>query len=137
MGVFIFNATIDDFEEGCEDLKEHRKEEVEPTERGERTDSPAPEEPTVTMSTPIRRRAVGHEEPEESPILRKKKKVTKLNYTIEGRQEVPFEPNDRTEAKWVAKPAASLRFIDDCFSLSKVNFENSYGFKIGEVCHTE
>ena len=94
-----------------------------------------PEGPPTTMSTPIRRQVGRSEEPEESPILRKKKRAARLNYTIEGRQEVLFEPNDRTEAKWVAKPAASLRFIDDCFSLSKVNFENSYSFKIGDVCH--
>ena len=51
------------------------------------------------------------------------------------RMEVPPEKNDWTEAKWVEKLAALLRFIDDEFSITKINFENSYGFTINGVTH--
>ena len=42
----------------------------------------------------------------------------------------PPEPNDRTESRWIAKLAALLRYIDDGFSLSKINYENSFGFVV-------
>ena len=38
------------------------------------------------------------------------------------------EPNHPTEAKWIATLARLLRFVDDGFTLSKINFENSFGF---------
>ena len=63
----------------------------------------------------------------------KRSKPPRLNYSFEGRQEVPQEKNDITEAKWVAKPASFRRFIDDGFSLSKLNFENSFGFRIVSI----
>ena len=55
-----------------------------------------------------------------------------MNYTLERRQEVPHEAN---ESKGVAKPATLKRFIDDGFGLSKINFENSYGFRINGELH--
>lgn len=47
--------------------------------------------------------------------------------------EIPIEPNARTESKWQEKLGALLRFIDDSFSLTKINFENSYGFQVNGV----
>ena len=55
--------------------------------------------------------------------------------TNEGRQEVPFEKNAKTEAKWKEKLMDLLRYIDDGFGLSKVNFENSFGFQVNGVQH--
>ena len=46
---------------------------------------------------------------------------------------MPEEPNNRTEAKWKAKLASYLRFVDDGFNLSAINFENSYGFEVNGV----
>ena len=43
---------------------------------------------------------------------------------------MPVEQNHWTEARWRAAVALFLRFIDDGFSLSKVNFENSLGFEV-------
>ena len=43
---------------------------------------------------------------------------------------MPHEPNHWTEAKWKAALAVFLRFIDDGFCLSRINFENSVGFTV-------
>ena len=43
---------------------------------------------------------------------------------------VPAERNHWTEARWKAALALFLRYIDDGFCLSKINFENSYGFEV-------
>ena len=51
------------------------------------------------------------------------------------RTEVPDEPNARMEAKWKHRLALLLRYIDDGFNLSKINFENSYGFTVNGVKH--
>ena len=59
--------------------------------------------------------------------------MRRLNYTCEMRQEVPCEPNHKTEAKWKGKAANLLRFVDDGFGLSKINFENSYGFEVNGI----
>ena len=64
-----------------------------------------------------------------------KKPVKRLNLTIEGRQDVPKEPNAKTEAKWKEKLMGLLRYIDDGFGMSRINFENSYGFVVNGVQH--
>lgn len=69
--------------------------------------------------------------PSESPIVRPSQKKTLQK--IEQRLENLPEPNDKTEAKWLAKLAVLLRYIDDGFSLSKINFDNSYGFSVNGV----
>ena len=48
---------------------------------------------------------------------------------------MPLEPNHKTEAKWKHTLAKLLRFVDEGFCLSRVNFENSYGFAIGGKKH--
>ena len=49
-------------------------------------------------------------------------------------QEVPEEKNHWTEAQWKSALALFLRFVDDGFCLTRVNFENSMGFKVsGEM----
>ena len=53
--------------------------------------------------------------------------------TIEGRLDVPEERNARTEAKWKARLASLLRYIDDGFTLTRINFENSFGFRVNGV----
>ena len=52
------------------------------------------------------------------------------DYMNELQENVPDEPNHWTEARWKAALALFLRFIDDGFCLSKVNFENSIGFNV-------
>ena len=49
--------------------------------------------------------------------------------------ELPSKPNHCTEAKWKKALALFLRYIDDGFCLSKINFENSYGFEINGIKH--
>ena len=63
----------------------------------------------------------------------RKEKKPRLNLTGEAEEEVSYEPNDRTEAKWRATLAKLLRYVDDGFTLSKINFENSFGFKMNGV----
>ena len=63
----------------------------------------------------------------------KEKNKPRLNLTGEAEEVVPYEPNDRTEAKWRATLAKLLRYVDDGFTLSKINFENSFGFKVNAV----
>ena len=46
--------------------------------------------------------------------------------------EVPAEKNHWIEAQWETALALFLRFIDDGFCLTRVNFENSMGFKINK-----
>ena len=118
LGVFLFNATIDDLEEGCGDLPDTRM-----ALRRPRTD-PTPSTPVTTHRPP--------ESPQASPIIavKNRKKRRRLDYTEELQEEVPTEPNHWTEAKWQASLAALLRFIDDGFCLSKINFENSFGFEV-------
>ena len=74
--------------------------------------------------------------PEESPIVRRPpRRSRRLDYSSENRVELPHERNDRTEAKWKQTLALLLRYIDDGFSLSKINFENSYGFTVTGILH--
>ena len=54
----------------------------------------------------------------------------RLNYTDEVRCDLPPEPNHRTESKWKQRAARLLRLVDDGFCLSRVNFENSFGFHV-------
>ena len=112
LGVFLFNATIDDLEEGCPDLGTNNTGRL--------------------LSTPSKRTC-----PDpvctDSPILAAKKKPARLDYSMETRQDVPHEPNAVTEAKWKETPASLSRYIDDCISLSRINFESSYGFTVNGV----
>ena len=48
---------------------------------------------------------------------------------------VPYERNTKTEAKWTYRLAALLRYIDDGFTLTRVNFENSFGMTVNGVLH--
>ena len=57
-----------------------------------------------------------------------------MNTSGEGR-EVPPERNAKCEAKWKTAAAELLRFVDDGFCLSKINFENSFGFKVNDVSY--
>ena len=70
--------------------------------------------------------------------LRKKRRrrPLRINYTAEFDCTVPGEPNHRTESKWRPTRAKLLRFVDDGFCLSKVNFENSYGFVVNGIHHS-
>ena len=104
---------------------------------------PAEEPPrNPDMSTPLRGLAVNLETV-HSPVLvrmdemgRLRRRVARrLNISTEGRLDLPEEPNARTEAKWKQILADLLRYIDDEFGLSKVNFENSFGFEVNDVFH--
>ena len=64
-----------------------------------------------------------------------KKKPVRLNYTEELSQTVPHKPNHRTEAKWVYSLARLLCYVDDGFNLSRINYENSYGFPVNGQKH--
>ena len=129
LGVFLFNATIDDLEEGCEDLVQVRPP------NNARVDWEIPES-TPVPSTPIRREAVTLQAPEESPIIKRPvRRSRRLDYSSEARVDLPPEKNDRTESKWHQTLALLLRYIDDGFSLSKINFENSYGFTVTGIFH--
>ena len=116
LGVFLFNATIDDLEEGCNEIPDTRM--------------ALRREDRVVPSTPLKENSLPVEMPDASPIIRPPRRAKRLNYTNELQEEVPPEPNHWTEAKWEAALAIFLRFIDDGFCLSKVNFENSIGFNI-------
>ena len=116
LGVFLFNTTIDDLEEGCTKLSETRRS---VRRRGE----PVPSTPTRPLLPTL--------ELSDSPIVRPPRRRTKrLNFTEELDEPVPVEQNHWTEARWRAAVALFLRFIDDGFCLSKVNFENSLGFEV-------
>ena len=110
-GVFLFNATIDDLEEGCGELPETRRS--------------IRRWPYAVLSTPKASSTNfnGMNDPLESPIVavRPKKGRKRLNYTNELLEELPEEPNHWTEARWKMALALLLRFIDDGFCLSKVN----------------
>ena len=117
LGVFLFNATIDDLEEGCPDIKQEKL-----AEKAEVTWSSTGPIP----STPLRQGASGpaaFDSPIVSPPL---KRSRRLDYSIEQRTDLSEEPHDRTEAKWRQTLALLLRYI----SMSKINLENSYGFQV-------
>ena len=120
LGVFLFNATIDDLEEECVELPETRRS--------------VRRRPDAVPSTPKASESLfsGPAKPPESPIVavRPRKGRKRLNYTNELHEDLPEEPNHWTEARWKAALALFLRFIDDGFCLSKVNFENSLGFSV-------
>ena len=61
-------------------------------------------------------------------VKRRRKKARRLNYTEELGMPVPHEPNHPTKAKWKPKKSSLLRFVDNGFGLSKINYQNSYGF---------
>ena len=150
--VFLFNATIDDLEEGCNDLGVEAG--PEPPEDGGSTEDGDPDndddDESPLCSTPAKNKTAGfcfsgsffsspilglHGKINKKHLVRRKKKSVRLNYTNELDQEVPREPNDRTEAKWQAIRAELLRFVDDGFCLSKINFENSYGYTVNGKKH--
>ena len=64
-----------------------------------------------------------------------KKKSKRLEFSFEVRKKIPREPNHKTEVKWKPSKATFLRFVDDGFSMSMVNFENSFGFNVNGVFH--
>ena len=122
LGVFLFNSTIDDLEEDCSELADTRL-----TRRRTR-DGPFPSTPATSRAAP--------EAPEDSPILKApRRKGRRLDFTEEMTTTVPEEPNHWTESRWKAALALFLRFIDDGFCLTKVNFENSYGFRVNGQLH--
>ena len=152
LGVFLFNATIDDLEEGCRDLHGEKSLPARslPEESGDGSDMESEEEqpPTMECSTPVRgtstRAGVGgvlspiiglHGRVSRRTKLRKKRRLRRLDTSTGLIQSVPHEPNDRTESKWRPILAKLLRYIDDGFNLSKVNFENSFGFCVNGVNH--
>ena len=61
------------------------------------------------------------------------KRSRRLNITGQGYLELQPEKNAKTEAKWVHKKAPLYRFVDDGFAITRINFENSYGFKVNGV----
>ena len=119
LGVFLFNATIDDLEEDCNELPDTRM-------SNRRNASALP-------STP--RGPAGPLEIEESPIVKAPRRCRRrrLDYTEEMQEVVPKEGNHWTEARWKEALALFLRFIDDGFCLTKINFENSLGFTVNGV----
>ena len=60
-------------------------------------------------------------------FLRRKYKPMRLNYSV------PEEPNNRTEFKWRITKAKLLRFVDDGFSMPRINYENSFGFTVNGI----
>ena len=125
----MFNATIDDLEEGCPDVQDSSVSSDWQSIEGESSNEEGP-----LSSTPSRpgRGPVFL----DSPVLERRGKAAKrLEISMECRQTVPEEPNTRTEAKWLARLAELLRYIDDGFGLLKVNFENSFGFEVNGVFH--
>ena len=128
LGVFLFNATVDDLESGCEDLEQE-----------ERADHPYRIPAAMrglVPSAPIRHAPATDSLLIDSPILKpSNRRSRRLDYSCERRVELPPEPNARTEAKWRQDLATFKKFIDDGFSLSKINFENSYGFLVNGVQH--
>ena len=64
-----------------------------------------------------------------------RRNLKRLNYTDKIRIKVPRGKNNRTEAKWKPILASLLRYVDDGFCLSKINFENSYGFTVNGINH--
>lgn len=144
LGVFLFNATIDDLQDNCQDLTddpagvqepagEDEEEEDEPWEGKE---DPATEAQASTPAKPGKP-PDWHDSPVLPPGVRKKKRkrIRRLDTTEEMRMEVPSEPNARTEAKWIEKLGALLRYIDDGFTLTRINFENSYGMTVNGVTY--
>ena len=164
LGVYLFNVTIDDLEEGCPDITdndtgvaipERPSLDGGPDFTADDTGVGTPERPSLedsdesgeepvgeslsAVSTPMRKepRLLGCrwapspvQKPGKVTKKRTKKRARRLNYTLEERMDVPFEPNARTEAKWIARLGALLRYIDDGFGLTKINFENSYGMNV-------
>ena len=143
LGVFLFNATIDDLEEGCEEIVQlDRAVQESDSDSGSGTEDAEWSQPS--HSTPLRASGSNFRPPTDSPVLGlygrvnrrailRKRRLRKLNYTLECDCQVPREPNHRTESIWRPTKADLLRFVDDGFSLSKINFENSLGFAVNEV----
>ena len=128
LGVFLFNPTIDDLEEGCPDIRDYAPDDMNEEESVDLDSSNEPFDAVeevrsrqATHSTPTR--PFRGDSPQDSPILGlhegSRRKITPLELTFEERCEIPEEINHWTETKWRAELAEFLRFIDDGFSLSK------------------
>ena len=149
LGVFLFNATIDNLEDGYQDIHDSRPH-GQATDREDdpglistdESDEEENEECQLGPSflTPMRNAAAAWPA-DESPVVRyhaterrllsrSRSQPVHLEFSFKAREDVPEEPNHRTEAKWKEKLALLLRFVDDGFALSKINFENSYGFVV-------
>ena len=139
LGVFPFNATINDLQEGCTDLEGGDEAPAVTTSNSSEEDSGL-DRPTPLLSTLALR---GTEDPvlHDSPILgptkykkmMQKKKPRRMNISSEMDETIPHERNAVTEAKWKHELAVLLRFINDGFTLAKLNFENSFGFEVNGV----
>ena len=163
LGIFLFNATIDDLEEGCPDLGNESGEAAAIGDTDSSSDSSetaklsdlesSPDELSHTeivssvwngCSTPNHRRLRAHLISAASPILglhgvsqrealrlkRNRRRPARLNYSGELRLDIPVEKNHRTEAKCIQRLVKFLRYVDDGFCLTKLNFENSIGFTV-------
>ena len=142
LGVFLFNCTIDDLESGCQDVKDSLV--YNPVASDNSCDSSLDDVELPTLgnahtvcSTPTRSNG-DRPTATESPILGlhqgpRRQQMRPLELSFEARQDVPDEVNHWTEAKWQASLAALLRFVDDGFTLAKVNFENSVGYSVNGV----
>ena len=91
----------------------------------------------MTASTPAKlTRGPGWQ---DSPVLppgakKRRKKSRRLDIS-DLIQEIPQEPNDWTEAKWMHKLGILLRYIDDGFGVTRVNFKNSIGMTVSGVTY--
>lgn len=142
LGVFLFNTTIDDLEEGCQDIRESGTAVQPNIVEDSYIDSPEEERTFLNGTTLTRQRNAGSISWTDSPVLppgttkkKKRRPPRRLNMTEDMRMEIPHEPNDRTEAKCISTLGELLRYIDDGFAITKINFESSYGMIIKAVLH--
>ena len=144
LGVYLFNATIDDLEEGCQDLEESLPMETIDGRSGRADEDTSSDEEhdghersDMAASTPFKQANMSKDWP-SSPVLgpgSRKKKITRRLDDTHGQISLPEEPNARTEARWRFTLATLLRYIDDGFTLTRENFENSLGMRVNGVLH--
>ena len=137
LGVFLFNATIDDLEDGVGRGQE-------PADSPDRLPVG-----TSAASTPLRtagdRRSSlvddfsptssGLPSPELSPVSVEHPPFTfvpeirearrRLEYHSSDNEEVPPEPNPPTQAKWKREDVRLMKYVDDNISADKINMENA------------
>ena len=103
LGVFLFNTTIDDLEEDCQDIEDYTADGVRGSSQlSSESDSEQEEEAIPISSTPAR--GSPFTPWADSPVLglhqrprrRLKKKPKRLEFSFESRSNVPYEPNHKT-----------------------------------------
>ena len=132
LGVFLFNATIDDLEDTYLGGRDPSDSSDTPSDN-DQEDTPLL---GTAMSTPARPGDAGIGDPGDSPVrvsrafrflpeINEARRRIRLERHSSDDEELPPEPAPVTQAKWKHSPIDLLKYVDDNVSAEKINMETA------------